>query len=65
MRMRTAKLVVVGIALWMPIYSADAIDNIQARAFAGRDVQINAENLTSFHGTGGEDVLVIEQYLRG
>jgi hypothetical protein len=59
MKIRATKLV-IAIFLCMPIGSAHAIDNIAARAFAGRDVHISADKLTTFHGSYGQDVLVVE-----
>ena len=53
MRAKTAKLILIAIALYMPANSAYAIDNIQAKAFAGRDVQIAADKLTNYHDAGG------------
>jgi hypothetical protein len=43
------------------IGSAGAIDNIAARAFAGRDVYIGGDKLTDFHGGPSQDALLIEQ----
>jgi hypothetical protein len=75
METRTAKLILIAVALCVPTClpagmigsagltigsSASAIDSTQARAFAGHDVYISADKLVSFHGSGGEDVLVIE-----
>jgi hypothetical protein len=40
--------------------SAAALDNIQARAFAGRDVYIVADKLINYRGADGVDVLVVE-----
>ncbi len=68
MKTRTIKTVVAAVAC-IPIFSAMlaagssayAIDNIQARAFAGRDVSINANRAFSFHGGAGQDVLLLEQ----
>ena len=60
MRAKTAKLILIAIALYMPANSAFAIDNTQAKAFAGRDVQINADKLTNYHDANGTDVLVAE-----
>jgi hypothetical protein len=60
MKTRTIKLV-IAVAAFMPICSAYAVDNIQARAFAGRDVYINANKAFSYHGSAGQDVLVLEQ----
>ena len=50
----------IAIALYMPAGSAFAIDNTQAKAFAGRDVQINADKLTNYHDANGADILVAE-----
>ncbi len=60
MSAKTIKLILIVIALYMPAGSAFAIDNIQAKAFAGRDVQINADKLTNYHDANGTDVLVAE-----
>jgi len=60
MKARTVKLVLIAVALGTPIGSASAIDNIAARAFAGRDVHISGDNLVSFHASSTEDVLVID-----
>jgi hypothetical protein len=60
MKAKTVKLVLIVVALCMPVYSAGAIDNTQARAFVGRDVHISGEKITSYHGSSGQDVLVIE-----
>jgi hypothetical protein len=60
MRAKTAKLILIAIALYMPVNSAIAIDNTQAKAFAGRDVQITADKLTNYHDANGTDVLVAE-----
>jgi hypothetical protein len=60
MKARTVKLVLIAITLCMPVYSAYAIDSTAARAFVGRDVHISGEKLVSFHGSSGEEVLVIE-----
>ncbi|HEY5505089.1 MAG TPA: hypothetical protein VIK28_08015, partial [Sedimentisphaerales bacterium] len=60
MRAKTAKLILIAIALYMPVNSAFAIDNTQAKAFAGRDVQITADKLTNYHDANGTDVLVAE-----
>lgn len=60
MKARTVKLVLIAITLCMPVYSASAIDNTAARAFVGRDVHISGEKLVSYHGSSGEEVLVIE-----
>jgi len=67
MKIRTIKIVVV-LAACIPVFSAMlaagssalAIDNIQARAFAGRDIYINADKAFSYHGGAGQDVLVLE-----
>jgi len=50
----------IAIALYMPAGSAYAIDNTQAKAFAGRDVQIAADKLTNYHDANGTDVLAAE-----
>jgi len=60
MRAKTAKLILTAIAMCMLTNSAYAIDNTQAKAFAGRDVQITADKLTNYHDAGGTDVLVAE-----
>ena len=60
MSAKTAKLILIAIALYMPANSAYAIDNTQAKAFAGRDVQITADKLTNYHDANGTDVLVAE-----
>jgi hypothetical protein len=60
LKAKTAKLILIAIALYMPANSAFAIDNTQAKAFAGRDVQINADKLTNYHDANGIDVLVAE-----
>ncbi len=49
----------IAIALCVPAGSAYAIDSTQAKAFAGRDVQITADELTNYHDAGGTDVIVI------
>jgi len=59
-RAKTAKLILIAIALYMPVNSAYAIDNTQAKAFAGRDVQITADKLTNYHDANGTNVLVAE-----
>ena len=58
----------LSVAMCMPtclpagmISSAGAIDNIAARAFAGRDVHIGGDKLTDFHGGPSQDALLIEQ----
>jgi hypothetical protein len=60
MRAKAIKLILIAIALCVPVYSASAIDNTQARAFVGRDIHISGEKITSYHGSSGQDVLVIE-----
>jgi hypothetical protein len=60
MRAKTAKLILTAIALCMLTSSAYAIDNTQAKAFAGRDVQITTDKLTNYHDANGTDVLVAE-----
>ena len=59
MSAKTSKLILIAIALCVPAGSAYAIDNTQARAFAGRDVQITADELTNYHDANGTDVIVI------
>jgi hypothetical protein len=44
----------------VPFNSAAALDNIQARAFAGRDVHIEADKLINYQGVDNVDVLVVE-----
>jgi hypothetical protein len=46
------------IVLCVPAGSAYAIDNTQARAFAGRDVQITADAITNYHDNNGIDVII-------
>jgi hypothetical protein len=60
MKIRTAKLILIAIALFVRDESAQAIDTEQARAFAGRDFYITGENSVSFHAEAGIDVLVVE-----
>jgi hypothetical protein len=60
LKTRTIKLILIAIALCMLSGEAYAIDNTQAKAFAGRDVQIAADKLTSYHDANGIDVLVAE-----
>ncbi len=59
MSVRTAKLILIAIALCVPAGSAYAIDSTLAKAFAGRDVQITADELTNYHDANGTDVVVI------
>jgi hypothetical protein len=60
MSAKTSKLILIAIALLcVPAGSAYAIDNTLARAFAGRDVQITADELTNYHDAGGTDIVVI------
>ncbi len=59
MSAKTSKLILIAIALCVPAGSAYAIDNTQAKAFAGRDVQITADELTNYHDANGTDVIVI------
>jgi len=61
MSAKTSKLILIAIALCVPAGSAYAIDNTQARAFAGRDVQITADELTNYHDANGTDVIVINK----
>ncbi len=60
MKAKTLKLILIAIALCVPIGSAYAIDNTQAKAFAGRDVQISADALTDYHDANGTDVIIAE-----
>ena len=50
----------IAIAICMPLSSAYAIDNTQAKAFAERDVQITTDKLTNYHDANGIDVLVAD-----
>lgn len=50
----------IAIALYMPANSAYAIDNTQAKAFAGRDVQITTDKLINYRDASGMDLLVGE-----
>jgi predicted amidohydrolase len=61
MSAKTSKLILIAIALCVPAGSAYAIDNTQARAFAGRDIQITADELTNYHDANGTDVIVINK----
>lgn len=45
----------------MPIYSAHAIDDFQARAFEGRDVHVTGDVIVNFTGSAGENILVIDR----
>jgi hypothetical protein len=60
MKTKASKLVIV-VMICMPIYSAGAIDDIAAGAFAGRDIQIRGDSIVNYHGSAGEDVLVVER----
>ena len=60
MSAKTSKLILIAIALCVPAGSAYAIDNTQAKAFAGRDVQITADELINYHDANGTDVIVID-----
>jgi hypothetical protein len=60
MKARTAKLILIAIAVSVCNESARAIDTEQARAFAGRDFYITGEKSVSFHAEAGIDVLVVE-----
>ncbi|MGA2678533.1 MAG: hypothetical protein ABSF37_04420 [Sedimentisphaerales bacterium] len=59
MSAKTSKLILIAIALCVPAGSAYAMDNTLAKAFAERDVQITANELTSYHDANGTDVIVI------
>ena len=60
MSAKTSKLILIAIVLCVPAGSAYAIDNTLAKAFAGRDVQIIADELTNYHDANGTDVIVID-----
>ncbi|MGB7583020.1 MAG: hypothetical protein WBL85_11310 [Sedimentisphaerales bacterium] len=60
MSAKTSKLILIAIALFVSAGSAYAIDNTQAKAFAGRDVQITSDELTNYHDANGTDVIVID-----
>jgi hypothetical protein len=60
MKARTAKLILIAIAVSVCNESARAIDTEQARAFSGRDFYIAGETSVSFHAEAGIDVLVVE-----
>ena len=59
MSAKTSKLILIAIALCVPAGSAYAMDNTLAKAFAERDVQITADELTNYHDANGTDVIVI------
>ncbi|MGD0078085.1 MAG: hypothetical protein ABSB91_05600, partial [Sedimentisphaerales bacterium] len=60
MKARTAKLILISIAMFVRNESVRAIDANLAKAFTGHDFYVIGEKSVSFHAETGEDVLAVE-----